>query len=130
MDRQDVERWIAAYEAAWRAPGTEALAGIFAPGATYRPGPYEEPVAGLPAIARMWESEREGPGEVFRLTSSIVAVDGDTAVVRAEVSYGEPATQQYRDLWLLRFAAGGLCAAFEEWPFWPGQPLGAGPGTR
>jgi ketosteroid isomerase-like protein len=130
VDRQDVTRWIAAYEAAWRAPGTGVLAGIFAPGATYLQGPYEDLVAGLPAIARMWESERDGPAEVFRLASEVIAVDGDTAVVRAEVHYGDPPTQQYRDLWLLRFDADGLCTAFEEWPFWPGQPLAAPAGTR
>ncbi|HBW19481.1 MAG TPA: hypothetical protein DEH11_10985, partial [Actinobacteria bacterium] len=97
---------------------------------TYLQGPYEDLVAGLPAIARMWESERDGPAEVFRLASEVIAVDGDTAVVRAEVHYGDPPTQQYRDLWLLRFDADGLCTAFEEWPFWPGQPLAAPAGTR
>jgi hypothetical protein len=28
-DRATVLRWLADYEAAWRAPGTEALAGLF-----------------------------------------------------------------------------------------------------
>jgi ketosteroid isomerase-like protein len=128
MDREHVARWIAAYEAAWRAPGADALTGIFTPDSTYLQGPYEEPVVGLPAIARMWDREREGPDEVFQLASDIIAVDGDTAVVRVDVSYGDPVTQEYRDLWLVRFAADGRCAAFEEWPFWPGEPFGANPG--
>ncbi len=128
VDREHVTRWIAAYEAAWRAPGTDALTGIFAPDSTYRQGPYDEPVVGLPAIARMWDRERQRPDEVFRLVSDIIAVDGDTAVVRAEVSYGDPVTQEYRNLWLVRFAADGRCAAFEEWPFWPGESFSAGPG--
>lgn len=119
MDTEHVARWIAAYEAAWRAPGTEALAGIFTPDATYRQGPYDEPVVGLPAIGRMWEAERHGSDEVFRMTSDIIAVDGATAVVRVEVWYGEPVTQEFRDLWLARFAADGRCASFEEWPFAP-----------
>lgn len=117
--RQSVARWIAAYEAAWRAPGTDALAGIFTPDATYRQGPYDEPVVGLPAIARMWEAERDGPDEAFRMASEIVAADGATAVVRVQVLYGDPVTQQWRDLWLVRFAADGRCVAFEEWPFAP-----------
>jgi ketosteroid isomerase-like protein len=128
VDREHVARWIAAYEAAWRAPGADALTGIFAPDSTYLQGPYEEPVIGRPAIARMWDREREGPDEVFQLASDIIAVDGDTAVVRVEVSYGDPVTQEYRDLWLVRFAADGRCAAFEEWPFWPGESFSAGPG--
>ncbi len=127
MDRQNVARWVAAYEAAWRAPGTDGLAGMFTPDATYLQGPYEEPVIGRPAIARMWEAERQGPDEVFRMATAIIAVDGPTAVVRVEVGYGQPVTQEYRDLWIVRFAADGRCASLEEWPFWPGQPLEGGP---
>jgi hypothetical protein len=33
------------------------------------------------------------------MASDIVAVDGDVAVVRLEVGYGEPVRQEYRDLW-------------------------------
>ena len=121
MDRDQAAAWVVAYERAWRTPGTEVLGELFTPDASYLQGPYQEPVVGLPAIARMWEAERDGPDEVFRLSSSLVAVDGDTAVVRAEVSYGEPVRREYRDLWIMRFAADGRCQAFEEWPFWPDQ---------
>lgn len=114
--------WVAAYERAWRAPGTEMLGEIFTEDAVYRQGPYDEPVTGLAAIADMWEFEREGPDEVFRMSHDIVAVDGLVAVVRAEVLYGEPVSQEYRDLWVIRFADDGRCTSFEEWPFWPEQP--------
>jgi len=46
-------------------------------------------VAGLDAIRRMWDEERESPDEVFTLTTD------------------------------------GRCDWFEEWPFWPKQPLAA-----
>jgi hypothetical protein len=74
----------------------------------------------------MWDDDREGPDEVFTLSTEIVAVEGDTAVVRAEVRYGEPIHQEYRDLWLIRFDADGRCAWFEEWPYWPGLAYSAG----
>lgn len=119
MDAAGVTRWVAGYERAWRSPGTSQLAGLFTEDATYRQEPYAEPVTGLAAIARMWEAERDGPAEGFRMTSKIVAVDGAVAVVRAEVSYGEPILQEWRDLWVIRFAPDGRCAAFEEWPFLP-----------
>jgi ketosteroid isomerase-like protein len=124
-DRAQVSRWLAGYESAWRAPGTEGLAGLFTGDASYRQSPYEQPVAGLAAIARMWEAERDGPGEVFALATEIVAVDGATAVVRAEVHYGDPPRREYRDLWVIRLDRGGRCTWFEEWPFWPEQPLAA-----
>ncbi|MFE9204381.1 YybH family protein [Micromonospora sp. NPDC007230] len=119
MDRKQVTGWVAAYEQAWRTPGTEVLATLFTEAASYLQGPYRTPVIGLPAIARMWEVERDGPAEVFHLTSEIVAVEGDTAVARVEVRYGDPVEQEYRDLWIMRFAEDGRCRSFEEWPFQP-----------
>jgi hypothetical protein len=65
---------------------------------------------------------RDGPDEVFEMTHEVVAIDGDTAVVRLQVRCGVPVTQEYRDLWIIRFASDGPCASFEEWPFWPGRP--------
>jgi predicted DCC family thiol-disulfide oxidoreductase YuxK len=59
------------------------------------------------------------------MTSELVTVDDDTAVVRVEVRYGGPPAREYRDLWVIRFADDRRALAFEEWPFWPGQPLSA-----
>ena len=118
MDRRDVADWVAAYERAWRLPGVDALAGLFTFDAVYRQGPYDEPVVGLPAIGRMWERERSGPDEVFTMSANIVAVEQDTAVVRVDVAYGNPESE-YRDLWIVRFAADRRCREFEEWPFAP-----------
>ena len=125
IDRAWVGQWLAGYEAAWRAPGTEALAGLFTSDAVYLQSPYEQPVTGLDAIKRMWEEAREGPDEVFTIATDIVAVDGPTAVVRAEVVYGGPPRQEYRDLWVIRFAGDGRATWFEEWPYWPGHPYTA-----
>jgi uncharacterized protein (TIGR02246 family) len=124
-DRMAVSRWVARYEAAWRTAGTDALAGLFAEDASYLQSPYEKPVTGLDAIRRMWEQARDGPDEVFTLAAEIIAVDDPAAVVRAEVRYGDPVRQEYRDLWVLRFADDGRCTWFEEWPFWPERPYTA-----
>lgn len=131
MNREELSRWVAAYEAAWRAPGTAALAGLFATDASYRTAPFEEPFRGLDRIAEMWEAGREGPDEVFSLSSEIVAVEADTGVVRVEVEYAGPPARRYRDLWIVRLDTEGLCAHFEEWPFWPpGSPGTFTPGPR
>ncbi|KKK04827.1 nuclear transport factor 2 family protein [Micromonospora sp. HK10] len=127
MDRKQATGWIAAYVQAWRTPGTQVLATIFTAQASYLQGPYQKPIIGLPAIARMWEDERDGSGEVFQMTSEVVAVEADTAVARVEVRYGDPVDQAYRDLWIMRFAEDGRCSSFEEWPFRPAQPTTARP---
>lgn len=124
-DRAWVRRWLAGYEAAWRTPGTGGLGRLFASDATYLKSPYAQPIIGLDAIQQMWEEERDGPEEVFALATDIVAVDGPTVVVRAEVRYGDPLQQEYRDLWIIRLGDDGRCSWFEEWPFWPGRPYSA-----
>lgn len=123
-----METWIAAYEQAWRAAGTDSLRTLFVEEASYRMSPYEEPVTGLAAICELWEREREGPDEGFEMSYEIVAVEGDTAVARVGVEYGQGAG--YRDLWIVRFAADGRCREFEEWPFWPGQQIAAEGGNE
>jgi SnoaL-like domain len=124
MDRSDVERWVDAYERAWRTAGTDGLGDLFSPDASYLPSPWAPPIEGLEAIARFWDEEREGPDEPFTMAYEVVAVDGTTAVVRVSVDYdghGATPAQRWRDLWVIRFDDEGRCAAFEEWPFAPGQ---------
>jgi hypothetical protein len=55
-----------------------------------------------------------------------VTVDGDTAVVRARVLYGDPVRQEYTDLWVIEFDDEGRSISFEEWPFWPDKPWSGG----
>ena len=125
MDRAQLSDWIARYEEAWRSPDTGSLAGLFARDASYSTAPYENPREGLDAIAEMWEAERLGPDEEFEMSSEVVAVDGGTGVARVEVRYGPPKEKEYRDLWIVRLDAEGLCTHFEEWPFWPPEQPGA-----
>jgi hypothetical protein len=128
MDRDALSRWVDAYERAWRAPGVEALDGLFTEGATYSTAPFQNPFAGLPAIRGLWEAGRD-PGEEFDMSSEVVAVEGDVGVLRVWVHYTAPEDQEFWDLWIVRLAADGRCAAFEEWPFWPpGTPGGYDPG--
>ena len=115
--RDAVQRWVVDYERAWRSPGTDRLAELFTPKATYQPC-EGEPVCGLDELALFWDAERDGPDEPFTMSSEIVAVDDDTAVVRVTVdyeAYGGRAAVRWRNLWVIRFTAGGRCAAFEEW---------------
>src|SRR6476469_4453460 len=125
MNREQVTAWLAGYEQAWRTAGGDPLRKLFSEDATYLQEPYEAPVVGLPAITRMWDDTRDGNDEIFAMTSDIVAIDGDTAVVRVQVRYGDPVSQEYRDLWIMKFSDDGRCTAYEEWPYWPGKPYTA-----
>ncbi|MGH3306318.1 MAG: YybH family protein [Nocardioides sp.] len=122
MDRKAVEAWVEGYERLWRMPGTDGLADLFTPDASYLPSPWAQPINGLDDIARFWDAEREGPDEEFGMTAEVVAVDGDTAVVRVSVDYAGSDGGRWRDLWVVRLDRDGRCSSFEEWPFAPGQP--------
>jgi ketosteroid isomerase-like protein len=119
LDHSQLSEWIASYERAWRTAGTDQLGELFTADATYSAGPFEPTIRGMDEIARMWEAERKGPDEPFRMTSEIVAVEGDTGVSRMEVWYDGPPALHYRDLWIVRLDDSGRCTHFEEWPFWP-----------
>jgi hypothetical protein len=121
IDHEHVNAWLARYERAWRTPGTDSLAGLFTDDATYQMAPFEPPIVGLGAIAELWEAERRGADERFAMESETIAVDEDVAVVRVAVRYGDPEPRDFRDLWIIRFAADGRCQTFEEWPFSPGK---------
>jgi SnoaL-like domain len=127
LGRAELAAWVAAYEKAWCTAGTGPLAELFTPNATYLAAPFEEPHRGLDEISEFWDAEREGPDEPFAMQSQIVAVEGDTGVVRVEVTYGPPTGNTYRDLWIVRLNENGRCFHFEEWPFWPERPRVAEP---
>jgi ketosteroid isomerase-like protein len=123
VERADLDRWIQAYEAAWRASGTGAASALFTDDATYLVHPFAQPAEGRDAILRLWDDERE-PGEEFTMSWEVVAVDGDTGVARIEVRYRAPEEAGFRDLWIVRLANDGRCRHFEEWPFAPGRSVG------
>lgn len=122
MDRESVMRWVADYEQAWRAGDLGAVATLFTEDARYRVSPYEESEVGHDAIRDLWVDDER----TFSVAAEPVAVEGRDAVVRLEVRYGDPVRQEYRDLWVLRFAADGRVEDYEEWAYWPGKPYSAG----
>jgi len=119
VDRDDVRRWVDRYETAWRTAGTDSLTELFTDNAWYLVSPWADPAEGLAAIQELWESERDGPDEVFTMRSEVVAVEGLDAALRVEVDYERPRSGSWRDLWVLRFDRDGRCRFFEEWSFAP-----------
>ena len=122
MNRDEVMRWVTGYERAWQNGDVDAVADLFTEDAHYRPSPYDEAEVGHAAIRAFWLDDE---GQTFTVRAEPVAVEGRDAVVRLEVHYGDPTRQEYRDLWVLRFATDGRVEDFEEWAYWPGKPYSA-----
>ena len=115
-----MQAWVDAYVRWWQASDVTGVAELFTPDIRYLKSPYAEPTVGQQAVAAFW---RDDLGQTFEVRSEVVAVDGRNAVARLQVSYLEPEQQEYRDLWVLQFADDGRVELFEEWPYFPGQPL-------
>jgi ketosteroid isomerase-like protein len=119
-------QWVAAYERAWRDGDVSRVTRLFTDDARYRPSPYEESKVGHAEIQAFWLDDE---GKTFSVVAEPVAVEGRDAVVRLEVRYSGPEAQEYRDLWVLRFAPDGRVEDFEEWAYWPDRPYTAEAGT-
>jgi len=115
-------RWVAGYEQAWRDGDVGGVEQLFTPDVVYLRSPYHPPAVGHDAVKAFW---REDVGSSFTVAAEPVAVEDGRAVVRLDVRYLTPEQQEYRDLWVLRFAPDGRVAEFEEWPFWPERPYPA-----
>ena len=122
MDTADVMRWVAGYERAWRDGDLAGVETLFTPDVQYRRSPYEPPDVGHDGVKAIWLADA---GETFTVEAEPIAVQADRAVVRLLVQYLEPKPEEYRDLWVLRFAPDGRVAEFEEWAYWPGKPYTA-----
>ena len=122
VDNAAVSGWVDEYERAWRDADTRAVERLFTETAEYRRSPYEPSANGHSAIRGFW---RDDAGKTFSMDSTVVCVQDDVAVVRVEVVYLTPREQEYRDLWILRFAPDGRVSEFEEWAYWPGKPYSA-----
>jgi uncharacterized protein (TIGR02246 family) len=122
MDRDSVMQWVAEYERAWRSADAEAVTRLFTEDAHYLLSPYAEPSIGHAGIQAFW---RDDDGRTFTVAAESIAVEGRDAVVRLEVRYLDPRPQEYRELWILRFADDERVEHFEEWAFWPDKPYTA-----
>ena len=119
MTRDDVQRWLDRYIAAWRANDRGAIAELFSADAVYGYRPWdseEHTIRGRDAIADSWLEEPDDPGS-WDAAYEPYAIDGDRAVAigwsRYAATAGEP-ERSYRNAYLLRFDSDGRCAEFHE----------------
>jgi uncharacterized protein (TIGR02246 family) len=112
-DRNAVERWLAGYLRAWASNEPADIEALFTPDAIYRPTPHSEGWRGREAIVAGWLERQDAPGS-WSFEQTIVAVDGDVAVVQGHTVYTDPPLD-YSNLWVLRLAPDGRCREYVEW---------------
>jgi ketosteroid isomerase-like protein len=112
MDRQDVERWLAGYDRAWRSNDPADVGALFTEDARYFTAPYRKPWGGRQGIVDGWLRRKDEPG-TWEFRSEIVAVVGDLAFVRGWTKYSDG--KNYSNLWVIRFGEDGAAREFTEW---------------
>jgi ketosteroid isomerase-like protein len=125
IDRATVRSWLAGYVRAWTTNDPADIEALFTPDAVYRPTPHSDGWHGHRAIVAGWIGRKDDPG-TWSFEHTILAVDGDVAVVEGRTAYKAPPLD-YSNLWVLRFAPDGRCREYVEW--WvdrnapdPGEP--------
>ena len=117
MTRDDVQRWLDAYVAAWRSYDPDEIGALFAEDATYRFHPWDEPVTGREAIVADWREDQDAAGS-WEAHYEAHAVDDDRAVAIGESRYLEPdgsLRDLYHNVFVLRFDGDGRCTEFSDY---------------
>jgi uncharacterized protein (TIGR02246 family) len=117
MDRSDIERWLGAYLRAWRTDDPGDIAALFTEDATYAPRPFGKAWQGRDAIVANW-IELGDSKNAWQFESEIVAVDGDTGVVRGLTTYpahDNESEEVYSNVWVVKLAPDGRASSFAEW---------------
>jgi hypothetical protein len=109
-------RWLTAFGDAWEGTDAEAMAALFALGASMQPTPFAELVRGRRLIGEHWARELEGVREVHFRAQVLGA--GDTyGVAHFRVSFvaGEGRARVRDGVLLVAFDERGSCASLRAW---------------
>jgi ketosteroid isomerase-like protein len=126
VTKDDVDRWLAEYIAAWKSYEPDEIGALFTEDIAYRYHPYDDAISGREEVVKAWLAEgdhpeagtRDDPG-TYEAEYEAVAVDGDTAVATGWSSYKDsadgPVARTYDNCFVMRFAEDGRCREFTEW---------------
>ena len=119
MTREELQRWLQRYVAAWQSYDPDAIGALFTEDAEYRYHPYDEPVRGRAAIVASWleEDRRDAPG-TWDARYDPLAIEGDVAVATGTSTYldskGEIDRVFYNNF-VMEFSGDGRCRSFTEY---------------
>ena len=126
MLREDVDRWLKDYVAAWKSYDRGQIEALFAEDISYRYHPEDDAIEGRAAVVESWLGEgdhadastRDEPG-TYDAAYRAVAVDGQVAVATGMSSYREspdgPVARVYDNCFVMQFDSEGRCREFTEW---------------
>ncbi|HUP60400.1 MAG TPA: nuclear transport factor 2 family protein [Thermoanaerobaculia bacterium] len=106
--------WAERYFSAWKTNDAAEVESLFSENAVYFYGPFRPPARGREEIVRRWTQAAKQTN--VQSEYELVAVDGDTAVIRWNVSFDQSGSHIILDgVLIVRFDERGLCREHREW---------------
>ena len=112
LSREEVQRWLDDYVAAWGSYDEAAILALFTTDATYAYHPYDEPIQGASAIAASWLEEPDEAGS-WEASYAPALIEGNAAIAKGETRYADG--KVFSNLFELELDAEGRCTRFTEW---------------
>lgn len=116
--RNEFEKWLDAYGAAWQAGDAQAAIELFADDAEYYETPFDDPMIGKDAISQYWTEGAGKSQKDVHFSYEPLAVVENVGLARWRASFVRiPSGNQVElDGFLLaEFDGGGKCSVFREW---------------
>jgi len=110
--RAVAQTWVDGYVKAWRSNDPSDIRAVFTEDIVYFRTPGDPPWVGIEAVVAAWQEHVDDPADT-RFDWSLVAVDGEVAVVRGVTTYPD---HVFDNLWLVRLAPDGRASEFTD--FW------------
>lgn len=114
IKRDDVMRWVEAYERAWTSNDRKDIEALFTEDARYFTAPYRKPWEGRGGIVDGWLQDRDEPDD-WRFASEVLAIADDLAFVQGRTEYLDEPRRAYSNLWIIRLDEDGRASEFTEW---------------
>jgi hypothetical protein len=100
------------YIRAWESNDPDDIRALFTADALYFASPDVEPVRGVDEIVQWWLGSKDERGS-WTFEWHPLLQEGDRAAIQGRTGYeGRP---DYRNLWVMDFAADGRATTFTEW---------------
>jgi len=126
VTKEDVDRWLADYIAAWKTYDPDQIGALFTEDIAYRYSPYADPIEGRDEVVKAWREEGDYPeagtrdeAGTYDAEYRAIAVDGDLAVATGWSTYKEspdgPVARTYDNCFVMRLGEDGRCREFTEW---------------
>lgn len=128
LTADQVQGWLDRYVDAWRSNDPAQIRALFAEDATYRYGPWDEPIRGPEAIADAWLENPDAP-DSWEARYEPLAIHGDLAVARGRSRYFDTdrtaVRTEYDNIFVIRLDEDERATDFTEWYIERPKPPGA-----